>query len=87
MDSCSYSCIVVPALLDKLPEILSISMVREAKNDSEWEMEDFLVHLKLEVEIRDIYTRKYAGHGRDFAAEGESTRSSTSTRNNQLRTA
>eukprot|EP00795_Rhopilema_esculentum_P008171 gene8171-14100_t len=27
VDSCSYSCIVVPALLDKLPESLRISMV------------------------------------------------------------
>ena len=71
VDSCSFSCIVLPALLDKLPKSLTISMISEARNDSELEMEDFLVHLKRELEILHIYTRKYAKHGHNFCSSGK----------------
>lgn len=48
----SYSSIVVPAMIDKLPEAIRLSITR-GKQHSEWKMDEMLKELLSEVELRE----------------------------------
>ncbi|CAB4035316.1 E3 ubiquitin- ligase DZIP3 [Paramuricea clavata] len=48
----SYSSIVVPAIIDKLPETVRLSITRGKKHD-EWNMDDLLSELLSELELRE----------------------------------
>ncbi|XP_020893196.1 uncharacterized protein LOC110232357 [Exaiptasia diaphana] len=52
MDSSTYSCIVVPALMEKLPETLRLTLTRGQKF-LEWSIGDFVEKLRAEVELRE----------------------------------
>ena len=51
VDETNYSLIIVPELMDKLPQSLRISMIRASDCHGEWNLSDFLTALKKELEI------------------------------------
>eukprot|EP00795_Rhopilema_esculentum_P017840 gene17840-biopygen6664 len=51
----TYSSIVVPALLNKLPESCKLNMVRFGENHLEWTLEDMLKSFAKELEIRESF--------------------------------
>ena len=54
VDKITYSSIIVPVLMEKLPEIIRLGMVRDAgKTHLEWNLEEMLESLKKEIEIRE----------------------------------
>eukprot|EP00795_Rhopilema_esculentum_P008904 gene8904-biopygen10482 len=53
VDEISYSNIVVPVLMDKVPEAVRLNMIRGSKNHQEWDMEEMLVAFREELEIRE----------------------------------
>eukprot|EP00795_Rhopilema_esculentum_P008683 gene8683-biopygen9689 len=53
VDETSYSNIVVPVLMDKVPEAVRLNMIRGSKNHQEWDMEEMLVAFREELEIRE----------------------------------
>ena len=55
VDETNYSLIIVPELMDKLPESLRISMIRASDCHDEWNLSDFLEALKKELEIRESH--------------------------------
>ncbi|XP_028417288.1 uncharacterized protein LOC114541689 [Dendronephthya gigantea] len=56
VDEASYSDIVVPAILEKIPEVVRLTITRD-KPHSEWSMNDVLGALEGEVELREEYSR------------------------------
>ena len=51
VDKITYSSIIVPVLMEKLPEIIRLGMVRDAgKTHCEWKLEEILESLKKEIE-------------------------------------
>ena len=64
MDQDSYSAIVAPSLLEKLPEQLRLTITR-GEDHHEWKLQQLLEVLGNEVELRDEYnknTRPTKGH-------------------------
>ena len=56
VDSETYSSIVVPVLLEKIPESVRLNMVRSTrKSHLDWEVMDLLDALKKELEVREMY--------------------------------
>ena len=51
-----YATIVVPSLMDKLPETVRLSLLR-GKRHEEWNVDDLLNELVLEVELREEHTK------------------------------
>ena len=49
----SYSCIVVPTVMEKIPDAVRLNMIRGIKNLDEWTMEALLYAFKEELEIRE----------------------------------
>ncbi len=52
IEQATYSAIVVPAILDRLPESVRLTITR-GTDFHEWSMEDLLTPLKHEVELRE----------------------------------
>ena len=53
IDKESYSTIVVPALMEKIPESVRRNMIRENKSADEWDIEEMLTAFKNELDIRE----------------------------------
>ena len=54
VDKITYSSIIVPVLMEKLPEISRLGMVRDAgKTHCEWTLEEMLESLKKEIKIQE----------------------------------
>ena len=54
VEEATYSSIVVPSILDKLPKTLRLAMTRGG-NHLEWTMKDLLAALAIEVELREEF--------------------------------
>ena len=52
-DEQSYSSIIVPSLLEKLPETIRLAITRGKAEYEEWILEDLLKNLKIELELRE----------------------------------
>ena len=51
----SYATIVVPVLLEKIPQAVRLNMVRASSKDQlEWNVQDFLESLRKEIDVREI---------------------------------
>lgn len=64
MDQDSYSAIVAPSLLEKLPEQLRLTITR-GEDHHEWKLQQLLEMLGNEIELREEYnknTRPTKGH-------------------------
>ena len=62
----TYSSIVVPVLMEKIPEVVRFNMIRATeKNQLKWALDDLLSALEKELEVRESHVPllKYAGHG------------------------
>ena len=70
MDEATYSSIVVPTLLEKLPEGVRLTMTR-GKSFKEWTMNDLLKHLLVEVELREEAVIPTPNDGRNQAGHGK----------------
>ena len=68
MDEATYSSIVVPTLLEKLPEGVRLTMTR-SKSFKEWTMNDLLKHLLVEVELREEAVIPTPNDGRNQAMQ------------------
>ena len=56
VDKSTYSSIIVPVLMEKLPEVIRLGMIREAgRLHLEWNLEELLKALSKEVEIRECH--------------------------------
>ncbi len=56
VDTETYSAIVVPVLLEKIPQSVRLNMVRSSeKNQLDWDLRDFLDTLMKELEIRETH--------------------------------
>ncbi|XP_065061319.1 uncharacterized protein LOC135688408 [Rhopilema esculentum] len=53
VDQYNYSCIVVPTLMEKIPDVVRLNMIRGTRKQDDWVMEDFLGAFKNELEIRE----------------------------------
>ena len=53
-DKDSYSSVVVPVVMEKIPEPIRISMIRDGGDYLDWNLQDLLKALAKEVEIREI---------------------------------
>ena len=57
VDAKTYSSIVVPILMEKIPESVRFNMIRSSdKNQLKWTLEDLTVALDKELEIRESHT-------------------------------
>ena len=56
VDRQSYSSIVVPLLMAKLPDSVRMNMIRFGDNHLDWTLDEFVSSLSREVEIRESYT-------------------------------
>ena len=56
VDEDSYSTIVVPVLLDKIPEAVKLNMIRSTNCRQEWTLEEMLRAFGDEVEVRELHT-------------------------------
>ena len=66
VDMSTYSSIVVPILMEKIPEVVRFSMIRASeKNHLKWALDDLLSALEKELEVRESHVPllKYAGQG------------------------
>ena len=70
VDEATYSSIVVPTLLEKLPESVRLTMTR-GKNFKEWTMDDLLKHLLVEVELREEAVISTPNDGRNQTGHGK----------------
>ena len=70
VDKATYSSIVVPTLLEKLPESVRLTMTR-GKNFKEWTMDDLLNHLLVEVELREEAVISTPNNGRNQTGNGK----------------
>ena len=62
----TYSRIVVPVLMEKIPEVARFNMIRATeKNQLKWALDDLLSALEKELEVRESHVPllKNAGHG------------------------
>ena len=53
VDKDSYSTIIVPALMERIPESVRLNMIRENKSADEWDIEEMLTAFKNELDIRE----------------------------------
>ena len=53
IDEETYSCIVVPAMLQKLPDEVRINLTRAANGEEEWMLSEFLDLLEKELMVRE----------------------------------
>ena len=51
----SYSSIIVPALLEKIPEVIRLTMFRFGGNKLEWDIQELLTSFAKELDIREIH--------------------------------
>ena len=63
VDMASYSCIVVPILMEKLPPSFRLSMIRTTEKRSEWDMAEFVDAFRKELEIREMHTPIFRSFG------------------------
>ena len=56
VDDDSYSTIIVPVILDKIPEAVKLNMIRSAKGHQEWTMNEMLSALEAEIDVREQHT-------------------------------
>ncbi len=61
VDENSYSSIVVPIILDKIPETVRLNMIRGSKNQKEWNMKEMLQVLDQELDIREQHVSIFKG--------------------------
>eukprot|EP00794_Sanderia_malayensis_P012188 gene12188-biopygen9724 len=60
VDQTSYSSIVVPVILDKIPENVRYNMIRSSSSDHlEWNMKEMLTALERELVIRESHTSPF----------------------------
>ena len=75
VDQKTYSSIIVPSLMEKIPDNVRISMIRAGKrNHLTWTLDELLKLLELELEVRD----SYLAVGKHAAVDNEETRQETS---------
>ena len=55
VDQATYSCVIVPALLKKLPEQIKLLITRGRDNYEDWDMDTFLKMLLQEIELREVH--------------------------------
>ena len=72
VDEATYSTIVVPSILEKIPEGIRLSITR-GKNYAEWTLDEMLKFLLKEIELREDQTIVHANNkeDKDSHKEGE----------------
>ena len=71
VDQSTYSKIVVPVLVEKLPKQLKFSMVRSRrKSILEWDLEELIAELDIELEVRENHADILKFSGRPRQDEG-----------------
>ena len=61
VDEDSYATIVVPVLLDKIPEAVKLNMIRSTDCRQEWTLGEMLRAFGVEVEVREQHTSFFKG--------------------------
>ena len=75
VDQSTYSKIVVPVLMEKLPRQLKFSLVRSRKKSIlEWNLEDLIAELDIEIEVRESHADILKINGRPRQDEGRQVR-------------
>ena len=74
MDKSTYSAIVVPSVLEKLPHALRLTITR-GKEHQQWNLSDLLQALGGEIELREAYNDN--PHHRDFWKRSDLSQSTT----------
>ena len=72
VDEATYSDIVVPAILEKIPEIVRLTITRDHPH-SEWSMNDVLTAMEKEIELRELYQTSRPDEDRRRRNNGQST--------------
>ena len=72
VDEATYSDIVVPAILEKIPEIVRLTITRDHPH-SEWSMSDVLTAMEKEIELRELYQTSRPDEDRRRRNNGQST--------------
>ena len=78
VDMASYSCIVVPILMEKLPANFRLSMIRATEKRSEWDMAEFVNVFRKELEIREMHTPIFRSFGSGDGKSDGASRPTTS---------
>ena len=55
VDKESYSSVVVPVLMEKIPETMRYSMIRFGQNHLEWNVDELIAALEKEIEVRESH--------------------------------
>ena len=55
VDKESYSSVVVPALMEKIPEVIRHNMIRFGTNHLDWTVDEFIISLEKELEVRESH--------------------------------
>ena len=69
VDEDSYSTIVVPVIMDKIPDAVKLNMIRNISGHREWVMGDMLRALRTELDIREQHTSFFKQVGNPSAAK------------------
>ena len=69
VDEDSYSTIVVPVIMDKIPDAVKLNMIRNISGHREWVMGDLLRALRTELDIREQHTSFFKQVGNPSAAK------------------
>eukprot|EP00795_Rhopilema_esculentum_P017366 gene17366-biopygen6317 len=55
VDKESYSSVVVPTLMEKIPEVIRHNMIRFGTNHLDWTVDEFIISLEKELEVRESH--------------------------------
>ena len=69
VDEDSYSTIVVPVILDKIPEAVKLNMIRSTNGHQEWTMNEVVSALEAEIDVREQHTSFFRNTGSNVARE------------------
>ena len=53
VDQYNFSCIVIPTLMEKIPDVVRLNMIKGARKQDDLAMDDFLGAFKDKQEIRE----------------------------------
>ena len=72
IDKATYSDIVVPAILEKIPEIVRLT-ITHYHSHSEWSMNNVLTAIEKEIELRELYQTNHQHEDKGRRNNGQST--------------
>ena len=64
VDRTSYSAIVVPTLMDKIPDAVRLNMIRGARAHDDWELNEMLDAFREELEIRERHVPMFTSEAK-----------------------